>query len=377
MVALLVLKEIHLLSPPMPTMPDAVSAATKDDPRADYQTLSAQGLFFDHYRRCWVAASRETAHAVFHAPELMVRPQSEPVPATLAGTAAADIFAKLVRMNDGPVHLALKAAVQTALDSITDQDVRQATKELAHWFALPLPLDGASVTRFNYGLPILVLAKLFGIDGSYWSGLVDDVLAFTRCVAPGGTGEEMSAGMIAAERLTHCTQQQWQMPGPLLQNLLQAMGTLDKSDGSQPWAEANAIGLWFQACEGTAGLMGQGLLAGLQRGWQGNAAEWVEHVLNDLPPIQNTRRFVATDINLSGCPLHSGDEVLLLLAGHASSSEQNLAFGGGVHACPGARWARAIAITGIEHLLQQGVNAQTLLNRSWRRSPNARVPEFR
>lgn len=87
--------------------------------------------------------------------------------------------------------------------------------------------------------------------------------------------------------------------------------------------------------------------------------------------------FVATDINLSGCPLHSGDEVLLLLAGYASSSEQNLAFGGGVHACTGSRWARAIAITGIEHLLQQGVNAQTFLNRSWRHSPNARVPEFR
>ena len=357
-------------------MPDALAAATKDDPRADYQALSVQGLFFDHHRRCWIAASRAIAHAALHAPELMVRPQNEPVPTALAGTTAADIFARLVRMNDGAIHLALKVAVQTALDSMSEQDVRQTTRELAHWFALPQPLDGMSVTRFNYGLPILVLAKLFGIDEPYWSGLIDDVLAFTRCVAPGGTAEEISLGIMAAKRLTRLIQQQLQQPGLLLQNLLHAMEKLDIPSSGKSWAEANAIGLWFQACEGTAGLIGQGLLQGLQRGWQGSAAEWVEHVLNDLPPIQNTRRFVSTDTKLSGCPLHNGDAVLLLLAGGNSRPKPNLAFGDGVHACPGSHWARAIAIAGIEHLLQHGVSAQTLAQQSWRRSPNARVPEF-
>lgn len=357
-------------------MPDAVAAATKDNPRADYQALSVQGLFFDHDRCCWIAASHATAHAAFHAPELMVRPQNEPVPTALAGTTAANIFARLVRMNDGAVHLALKAAVQTALDSMSQQDVRHTTKQLAHWFALPQPLDGVSVTRFSYGLPVLVLAKLFGIDALYWSGLIDDVLAFTRCVAPGGTEEEIALGIMAAERLTRLMQRQLQQPGPLLQNLLRAMEKLDIPGGGKSWAEANAIGLWFQACEGTAGLIGQGLLQGLQCGWQGSAAEWVEQVLNDLPPIQNTRRFVSTDTKLSGCPLHKGDAVLLLLASGSSRPKPNLAFGDGVHACPGSRWAQAIAIAGIEHLLQHGVSAQTLAQQSWRPSQNARVPEF-
>lgn len=374
--ALFVLKEMRLRSTSTSSVPDAVSAVRKDDPRADYQALSALGLFFDHYRQCWVAASSATVHSAFNCPELMVRPQDEPVPTALAGTAAADIFAELVRMNDGPEHLAGKAAVQTALDSIAEQDVRQVTGEVARWFALAKPLRGSSLTRFNYGLPILVLAKLFGIAESSWPELIDDVLAFVRCVAPGGSTAEISVGILAADRLASCIQRQRHIPGPLLHGLLQAMETLDKPDCDSRWAEANAIGLWFQACEGTAGLIGQGLLQGLKHGWQGSATEWVEHVLNDLPPIQNTRRFASTDIKLSGCPLHAGDSVLLLLSGKDADAGQNFAFGDGVHACPGSRWARAIAIAGIEHLLQHDISAQNLAHRSWRHSFNARVPEF-
>jgi cytochrome P450 len=277
-------KEISLHTTTTFALPDAVSAATKDDPRADYHTLSAQGLFFDQDRHGWVAASGTAVRSAFHCPELMVRPKTEPVPATLAGTAAADIFSRLVRMNDGPAHLALKTAMQEVLDSIAAQSILQVTREVADWFALPLPLDGPSVTRFNYGLPILVLAKLFGIDEPHWSALVDDVLAFVRCLAPGGRAEEIAAGIAAADRLASRIQQQLDMPGLLLQRLLQAFEPLGFPDAGRQWVAANAIGLWFQACEGCAGLIGLGLLQGLERGWQGRAAEWVEHVLNDLPP---------------------------------------------------------------------------------------------
>lgn len=365
-----------MLTTPPPTLPDAIAAATKDDPRADYQTLSVQGMVFDQERRCWVAAANAIVHSALHCPALMVRPPHEPVPVALSATVAGEIFARLVRMNDGPVHLALKTAVQQALDSIPQATVYQASRDIAGWFALPQPLDGASLTRFNDGLPILVLAKLFGIAAPHWAELIDDVLAFVRCVAPGGSAEEISAGMAAAARLSSRMQCQLHAPGPLLQALYQAMAKQDLPDTARQWTVANAIGLWFQAAEGTTGLIGQGLLQGQAGGWQGSAAAWISHVLGDLPPIQNTRRFASCPISLAGYALQAGDPVLLLLAGPAADAAQNLAFGAGAHACPGATWARLIAMTGIEHLLAHGLSDQPLPRHTWRRSANVRLPEF-
>lgn len=361
---------------PDPMLPDAVAAATQADPRAEHQRLASPGLFFDQRLNAWVAASPAVVREALGCPVLMVRPQGEPVPAALTGTLAADIFARLVRMNDGPTHAVLKAGIQSVLDSFDDTYIQQVAEDVAHWFVMPAPLPGSSVTRFNYGLPTLVLAKLYGIDERDWSELIDDVLAFVRCVAPGGNAEDIKAGIAAADRLMQRLGRHMGAPGPLLHRLLDALDTSAIPEENRQSALANAIGLWFQACEGTAGLIGQGLLRGRHCEWTGSPAQWIESVLNDLPPIQNTRRFVASDSEVAGCPLHAGDTLLAVLASHDPAGDGHLAFGHGPHACPGARWARAIATAGVHHLKQLGVTEQTLAHWQWRRSLNARVPEF-
>ena len=363
-------------STPGLNLPDALAAATSDDPHSDYRRLSARGLFFDSRLNCWVAASSATVSAALSCPALNVRPFAEPVPAALAGTgSAAEVFTGLVRMNDGTTHARLKAAIQSVLDGIDAPAVLRGARALTAWFDLPAPWTGSAITRFNYGLPTVVLAQWFGIPERDWPWLIDEVLAFVRCIAPGGTPEEIAAGSRAADRLSRLIQQQLAAPGPLLQQLVAAIEQTGLPDGAR-LARANAIGLWFQACEGTAGLIGQALQLGLSGQHDGCAAQWVEQVLADLAPIQNTRRFIVTDVALAGCALHAGEALLAVLVGADETAGQNFAFGHGVHACPGADWARSIALAGVEHLLRLGVNESALASWRWRRSVNARVPEF-
>ncbi|MFX8999709.1 hypothetical protein ABTN27_20210, partial [Acinetobacter baumannii] len=63
----------------------------------------------------WIAASAEAVRAVLSSPATRGRPPAEPVPATLAGCAAGDIFCRFLRMRDGEPHAALRQAVSGAV----------------------------------------------------------------------------------------------------------------------------------------------------------------------------------------------------------------------------------------------------------------------
>ncbi|WP_375056590.1 hypothetical protein [Zobellella sp. DQSA1] len=347
---------------------DPVAAATHEEPRAYYARLAARSPYFDAALACWVAASVPAVGEVLSHPALLVRPETEPVPGPLQDTPAGALFAALVRMTDGPAHGPLKAAIRTALDSIDEQDIRRNTRAVAALLIPATAWSGAAVTRFNYALPGLVLAQGFGIPRDHWPALADEVLALVRCIAPGGSEEEIAAGARAAARLEQRVRERLMKPGPLLGRLC---AEFERAGLADSLLVANAVGLLFQACEGCAGLLGQALiLAGKKAGWDG--ARLVEAVLDDMPPIQNTRRFVARDARVAGCPLQRGDTVLAVLAAEG----RNLAFGQGPHACPGARWARVIAVSGGDYLQQSGLDPRMLARYRWRRSLNVRVPEF-
>lgn len=356
---------------------DAIAAATHDDPRGYYAALAGQGMFFDAALDCWVTSAADVVTETLDHPGLRVRPQAEPVPPSLQGSAAGRIFAALVRMTDGPAHGPLKQAISAALDSVSEAQIRQSAIDVMPALALPVRPDGAQITRFCYALPTVVLAHWIGIPQADWPELIDEVQAFVRCVAPGGSEMDMRAGIQAARRLEQRVRAQLPAPRPLLQRLDTEIKRSGLPDGPTLLV-ANVIGLWFQACEGCAGLIGLSLLAAQSNPSVSghHAADWVDTVLDDLPPIQNTRRFVAADAMIAGCPLHAGDRVLSVLASRGEGMAHSHAFGHGPHACPGALWARTIAAAGIEHVLQSGVTAEVLARYAWRRSANARVPEF-
>src|SRR5438309_2325831 len=114
-----------------------LTAVTAADPYPFYATLAERpDPFWDDRLNMWVAAGAPAVVAVLSAPGLRVRPPAEPVPAGLIGTAAGDVFGRLVRMTDGPVQARLKSAVVTALgrpdaDAITAIAAERTTRLLA------------------------------------------------------------------------------------------------------------------------------------------------------------------------------------------------------------------------------------------------------
>lgn len=305
-----------------------------------------------------VTTQQAVREALSHA-DLGVRPRHEPVPALLLATPAQPLFAALVRMRDDAGHPALKVAISTALASFSDNEIGQTATCVAQQLA-PRMLTAEQLTHFNYALPVCVLAEMLGVADRERAALVDNVLDFVRCIAPGGSEQQMASGAIAAGKLHEWMQT---ADGPLFIRLCQQIG--DRSV-----AIANAIGLFFQACEGTAGLLGQTLLLMQKRDVA--AENGLSTVLQETPPIHATRRFALRDTELDGRPLAAGQAVLIAL----KTEGESFAFGYGSHRCPGAGWAQAIALSGIRHLLTFNIKPELLAHFRWRVSQNARVPEF-
>lgn len=344
--------------------PDPVVAVTLPDPRLVYRQLAVAGSLIALPPYAAVTLSPALAAAALNHPLLGVRPPEAPVPPALQGTAAGTVFAALVRMRDGVAHCPLKSALRTALESLPPSQVAATAARLANQLAADRPLQPAALTRFCYALPVCVIADFIGLPPEHRPVLVDEVLALVRCIAPGGTPGQLTAGSRAAETLLARVERA--TPGPLWRALDAACeqeGLTDKS-----LVPLNLIGLLFQACEGTAGLIGQSLLA------EGAPAARVAQVLRETPPIQNTRRVAQADTDLGGCPLAKGGQVLVVLG--APDAAGALAFGAGPHACPGRQWAVAIAEAAVAHLLACPAQQSHTTAYRWRVSANARVPEF-
>ncbi|WP_148873367.1 cytochrome P450, partial [Serratia marcescens] len=288
------------------------AAALAAEPQIHYRALPP--LSWDSAWQCWVVATPQLVREALLNVDLGVRPADEPVPAALLDTPMAPLYAGLARMRDGEEHRALKAALQRALASCDDTLIQQTAAQCAARLA-PKASEAAAITRFNYGLPVCTLGALLGLPEAQWQPVIDDSLDFVRCIAPGGTPQQLARGITAAQRL--CAQLA-AANGVLRQALVREIG-------DARLVSANALGLLFQACEATAGWIGQAYWLA-RRGADVDAA--LERVRALTPPIQNTRRFVLRETQLGGCTLHVGQTVLLVLG-----ADGELAFGAGAHCC--------------------------------------------
>ena len=345
-----------------------LDAPWQPDPYALYAQLRAQhpnGVFRDPASRLWVACTAAAVADALHDPALRVRPPDEPVPRTFAGTAAGTLFGGLMRQNDGPAHRRGKAwahgvmgadlAVDAAVNSVVERGAsprRRALDELM--FEAPVQvlwrlLNGATDAG---ELPSQVRAVVAG-----WSPLADDA--------------DRAAGAAAAAAL---------------------LRRLDN--------DANRIGLFTQTCEATAGLIGNVLVAlqreaGLRERWWADPS-LDEAVANEVTrhdaPVHNTRRFVVAATTLGGQPLQPGEAVLLLLASANRDTAlladadrfvlrnppgPTFSWGAGLHECPGAHVARAIAMALLRAWHADCPDLPALTSHwAWRRSVNGRLPRF-
>lgn len=395
---------------------DPIAAVTHADPYPYYRDLARQHPFHRHDALgLWVAASAQAVEEVLNHPDCRVRPPAQPVPPALAGNAAGELFGRLVRMNDGVNHASLKTILLRQMAGIDLSAARTRARTLAAGLPRVDSDDGHEANRWMFTLPVLTVADLLGLplerdgDGHVSTRVAGFVTTFAAAMSPLATPADVEAGVAAARWLT-----QWvgeHAAGASSDGLLHAMlAVAGEADIDPAVLTANAIGLMIQACEATAGLVGNTLVrlgreggpeVGRDGGHEGrpdverdeglgNLDALVADVARTDPPVQNTRRFLAADATLCGVPVKAGDAVLVLLAAashnpdavshatrHATPAGKPWTFGTGRHGCPGDALAQVLAACTVEGLLQRGVQPARLLGTlRYRPSVNARIPHF-
>lgn len=392
------LDALEALSPPrsMPPAPsDPIAAVTHPDPYPWYRQLARTRPFhYDATLKLWVAASASAVAEVLDHPDARVRPLSQPVPPALAGGPAGDLFGRLVRMNDGAAHAALKSVVLRQLAGLDLGLVRVR----AHALAAALPRmtddDAHEATRWMFTLPVLTVADLLGLplerdaDGHVSTRVAGFVSTIAMAMSPLATPADVEAGSAAAQWLVQDVGDN--VPAAPPDSLLHALAHDARVAGiDAPTMVANAVGLMIQACEATAGLVGNTLVHLGRAGHDPALADSIDSLVARVarldPPVQNTRRFMAADAVLCGQPVRAGDAVLVLLAaaaqdagdGDPAKAAHAWTFGAGRHGCPGDALAQVLAGCTVQALLSRGIQPARLVDRvRYRPSVNARIPQF-
>lgn len=353
---------------------DPIAAVTHPDPYPYYRQLrDTQPLYFDTSLQLWVAGSQPVISEALRHPALTVRPPGEAVPVALQGTAAGEVFARLVRMTDGAFHAAHKPAVVQAVRRWSLADVAAASTAAAG--KLWPRLD--ATTSLGW-LPVQTMARLLGVPVGELDATCSQVQAFVQGIAPGAPEAAVALASEAAQALM-------------------AQGRAEGLDAVQG---ANRIALMQQSLDATAGLLGHTVLMLRQHSALAEAADhsldamrdFVTEVERHQAPVQNTRRFAAQALQLAGQPIARGQGVLLLLASGNRDAALNpqpevfnpqrsdcrsLGFGAGAHACPGA----AVAIETVAACVRQiraGGQFDHYFGRhaGFRPLGNARIPVF-
>lgn len=324
----------------------ALAAPSHPQPYAWYAELRrTRPLFFDEGLGLWVASGAQVVREAFLHPELRVRPLAEPVPRLLRGTAAGEVFAQLVRMNDGAFHARHRPEVVAATRRWDEAQVGEAAEAAARDLGKRVAPDA-----LLSALPVQAMARLLGVPAQELDATVAWVHRFTAGIGPSATPEAIAQADAAAAALM-------------------AQG---EREGLSQTAAANRIALMQQTLDATAGLIGNAIHA-LQREPQPLAGTaFVERVARQDPAIHNTRRFAAANLELAGQRISAGQCVLLVLV----DPEAALGFGHGVHACPGERIALQLAASALRALEGTGALRPFGPVRGYRPLPNARIPMF-
>ncbi|STR45132.1 cytochrome P450 [Iodobacter fluviatilis] len=358
-------------------------AAAHVHPYPYYAALRNEApVFFDMEHKIWVVSRADLIMQLMQSPHCVVRPPKEPVPAAIVGTPAAEIFARLIRMNEGQAHLPLKQAIQCSLARLDTACLPQLVKK---WRSAECDLY--ALCHF---VPVAVLADLLGFAPDTRPELMGWIADFVACLSPLSSEADLAGASVAAQcLLAHFT---LLLEGDLAQGSVLANLVQDSEGADRQALLANLIGLLSQSYEATAGLLGNCLIALQQHGMSNDLplTSFVEEVARFDPSVQNTRRFVVQDLEIHGQQLRKGDAVLLLLAAanrdaafnakgddfaQGRTDRRSLSFGHGRHSCPGQTLAIKITTAILSDYLAQEGMADPL---QWRyqASANGRIPRF-
>jgi cytochrome P450 len=278
---------------------------------------------------------------------------------------------------------------------------RDALREL-RTLALSKDLRCAvELNRWMHEASVYVIGRLLGFGEAQLPKLANWMEQFVACLSPLSSEQQIEAAGRAASDLMD------EFRG-LLESGNTDNGLIERIKSEAKFVEwnnvvslvSNLIGLFSQAYEGTAGLIGNTIIALVrQPGLQPSlrlAPEGIQPAVEEVgrfdPSVQNTRRFVTTKTHIGSVELNQGDVILLLLAAanrdpllneHPNQflvdrpTRRTLGFGHGVHSCPGQELANVIAASATKIVLEQlSPTDFGALAWGYRPSVNGRIPVF-
>jgi cytochrome P450 len=332
-----------------------------------------------------VASSARAVAAVLAHPDCHVRPSHEPVPKAIVGGMAGQVFAQLMRMNEGERHRCPRSSIEPGLALIDASEVEALVS------ARLITPDAAGLYNAMFRGPVCVVAALLGFSPAQGRAISELTADFVACLSPLSNQPQLHTAQGAAEQLR----------GYFVELLEDSdnkstllAGIRQRFAADHETLMANLIGLFSQTYEATAGLIGNALLALIRNPSLRSESTSIGHLIAEVqrfdPSVQNTRRFVAAPCEIEGVSLRSDDVILVLLASANRDPQLNerpdafmldrpqrrsFTFGAGRHQCPGQMLALEIARATLEEILAHRPDWDRL---SWHYRPslNSRLPHF-
>ncbi|MEU5884697.1 cytochrome P450 [Spirillospora sp. NPDC047279] len=352
--------------------------ALQRDPYALYaRAREADGVTFVRELGAWLVARHADARAVLSDPDTYssanaIRPDAAPSPAALAELAKGISGGPVAVTADGEAHLDLRAPLTRGLSGTRVTAVVPFILERAESLVGEFAADGRAelMARYARRLPGDVLGRLLGLDPADARTAVHGGRQAERLLFRPLDVDEQVAAARDVVRLQHLLdayaharriEPRDDLISEIVQGIAPGSGDLDPDQRGQ--VVANLQNLVIAGHLTTAALIGTTVLRLLRHRdrWERLCAHpevvpaAVEEVARHDTVVQGFRRVTTRPATLAGTELPAGAEIFVAFAAanrdpevHERPDEfdidrppsRHLAFGHGVHACPGAQLGR-------------------------------------
>jgi pimeloyl-[acyl-carrier protein] synthase len=350
---------------------DAMSPAFREDPYPLYESYRGAERLLRVDDNIWFSLVHSDVASMLRHPKLS---SDESRATTEAGHMETEALkARSLLFMDPPDHTRLRSLVARAFTPKRIEDLRPATETIIAGL-----LDAAAqrasdevvdlISSLAYPLPVRVICVLLGVPEAdqqtftAWSRNVARSLDPTIL-----RSAETDAAIAAAEQslaayLEYLLAFRRRRPENDLLSALLAVEAGGDRISPQEVADL-AMLLLIAGHETTVNLIGNSILALLRAPSQlellrrspGLIAAAIDELLRFDSPVQLTQRIATEDIDLAGCRVRAGDEIMLILGAAnrdpsafaepnrldvTRDARRHVGFGGGIHYCLGASLAR-------------------------------------
>jgi cytochrome P450 len=335
-----------MLTPVSPAELAGISVAelaTSAAPGRWHETLRSLGVY--QQDGAWIVSRPADVAAALASAGFSVAPPPG------GGGAADSLLRRMARFSDGSAHQRRRELVTSLLPSVpelvtlTGDRINQALRRRVATFDI-MPLARS--------LPAAVLASAMGLSASQAEQAAELTGQLCDAVTPvlGPHPVPPDKGDEAAVEL--CA-------------LLATCGR--HADSAE--AAVAAASILFQARDATAALIGLTVLTGQAGVTPGRQ---VDKVLRRVAPVQCTRRVAIANTAIDAVTVPAGAQMWIFVAAAERGTGIPATFGSGLHACPGAAQAIAIARQVVTVLQTEGWYAAAARRIELEPRPNIRLP---